>query len=272
MFNWLPSTCPCHPVEKAWIESRFEWLCREFPFNVLNGRPMVLPVRDFFPVRYDPSPESVEALVERVCEYMEVSPDVVSVRIHHDPQKLWLVNARGNFFPHAAGTYESDLGRHLITFDTDQLAEPFHLVATIAHELSHARLLGEQRLRQSSHDNELLTDLTAVALGFGVFLANSPRVWTSQFSHWPPPNDVVLKPEYMTPPMYGYAMALVAWCQGEKKPKWARFLGPRVKTDYKQAMKFLFKTGDSTFRSAPLRIEHATRENGSLRRAPKDAK
>jgi hypothetical protein len=86
MFNWLPSTCPCHPVEKAWIESRLAWLCREFSVNVFNERATILPVRDFFPDRYNPSPRGVDALVEQACRYMEVPAQTVSVRIHHDPK------------------------------------------------------------------------------------------------------------------------------------------------------------------------------------------
>src|SRR5208337_3197222 len=105
---------------------------------------------------------------------------------------------------------------YLVTLDTDELYNPGALVATMAHELAHARLLGEGRLRRPGHDHEVLTDLTALSLGFGIFMANSPRVWISQFTKWP--GTEFNKPQYMTSPMYGYALAHLAWFQGQRKP------------------------------------------------------
>lgn len=54
----------------------------------------------------------------------------------------------------------------MITVDRDELARPHDLIATFSHELAHARLLGEGRLPPRAFDNELVTDLTALALGF----------------------------------------------------------------------------------------------------------
>ena len=72
------------------------------------------------------------------------------------------------------------------------------------------------------YDNELLTDLTVVFFGLGIFLANTPRNWDSQYKKWPSTN--LNKPEYMTPPMFGYALAHLAWFRGEEKPIWAKHL------------------------------------------------
>jgi hypothetical protein len=38
--------------------------------------------------------------------------------------------------------------------------------------------------RADAYDNELLTDLTVVVFGLGIFLANLPR-WASQNKKWP---------------------------------------------------------------------------------------
>jgi hypothetical protein len=48
------------------------------------------------------------------------------------------------------------------------------------------------------YDNELLTDLTVVVFGLGIFLANMPRNWDSQYKKWP--GTDLNMPEYMTPP------------------------------------------------------------------------
>ena len=259
MFEWFSPSCPCDPEAKKWLEARLGWLCREFPSNVFSDRGMVLPVTHFFPEPYFATREGLEGLVRQVCEYMDVPFARVEIELNHDPNKTWLVDDRGETVPHAAGVYERSAFGHVLTFDTDELASPGHLVATIAHELAHARLLGERRLRNVPFDNELLTDLCAFALGFGVFMANSPRVWTSQFSEWP--GTRLVKPEYMTPPMYGYALGLVAWFDGDRDPQWAPFLGPGARTDFRQAKRFLFKTGDSSFRPRPRAVDEETPED-----------
>src|SRR5262249_31338404 len=129
--------------------------------------------------------------------------------------------------------------------------DPMGLVGTIAHELAHVRLLGEGRIMREVFDNELLTDLTVVHFGLGIFLTNTPRNWDSQYKKWP--DSTLLKPEYMTPPMFGWALAHLAWFRGETKPEWAKYLKMAARANLKQGLRYLQETGDSAYRPAKLR-------------------
>ena len=61
-----------------------------------------------------------------------------------------------------------------ITYDPRLLSDPTSLVATFAHELSHYLMATAPNLPPGGHElMEHATDLTAVYLGFGIFLANS---------------------------------------------------------------------------------------------------
>jgi len=100
-------------------------------------------------------------------------------------------------------------------------------------------------------DNELLTDLTVVHFGLGLFLANSPRNWASAYTQWP--GTSLLKPEYMTPPMFGWALAHLAWFRGEARPEWSRHLTGDARANLKQGLRYLDATGDSTHRPAKFR-------------------
>jgi hypothetical protein len=247
MFEWLSSpSCPCDPLAKAWIERCLAWLSEQFPSNVFTGRPLVLPTPKFFPETYEPSKQAAKELLRRVCHFMGVSEDHVILKFYHEPSKVWLVHDDGDWVPPATGTYERSGNKYVIRLDTNQIYQPDHVIATIAHELAHARLLGEGRQRRFGHDAELLTDLTACFLGFAIFMANSPRVWTSRFSTWP--GTELSKPEHMSAPMHGYLLGLLAWFQNKPKPLWTKFLGPQVVFEFKQATRFLFKTEDSSFR------------------------
>lgn len=254
MFGWLfHPTCPCDPAAKAWIEERLQWLAGEFEDSAVGNLPIVLPTPEFFPDPYDGSKKSARALLDRVCGYMGVVPDLVALKFSADASQLWLVNETGDYLPPgAAGTYEEGRRKFIVRVAKSGLDSPMELVGTMAHELAHARLLGEGRIMREVFDNELLTDLTVVFLGMGIFLANVPRHWESQYSKWP--DSALMKPEYMTPPMFGYALAHVAWHRNEEKPAWAGYLNWGARTNFKQGVRFLQRTQASTFKPWKLRL------------------
>jgi len=254
MLDWFfPSTCPCSPPAKEWIEYRLQWLCDEFDDHAFNGRTIVLPTAQFFPDAYRGSFNCIRALLDRVCDLMDVDPDRVDLEIINDQVRApWLVNEAGKLLPNAAGgTYQFIDGRHWIQLDLAETADLEGTVGTFAHELSHARLLGEDRVSGDDFDHELLTDLNAIFFGFGLFLARSPRAWASQVTKWP--GTDYNKPEYLSQPLIGYALAHLAWFRGETKPAWAKHLHMNARPDFYQALRFLSKTQDSAFKPPKLR-------------------
>jgi hypothetical protein len=249
MLGWLfRPTCPCDAAAKAWVEDRLRWLAAEFGHSAFSGRQIVLPTAEFFPGSYDGSKRSVRRLLDQVCEYVDVVPERVALKFVADLGKVWLVNEAGQDLPGAAGTYDEGERKFIIRLDKSGLDDPMGLVGTMAHELAHARLLGEGRAVQEAFDNELLTDLTVVHFGLGLFLANTPRNWDSHYCKWP--GTDLLKPEYMTPPMFGWALAHLAWFRGEGKPAWAKHLSPGARANLKQGLRYLQETGDSSYRPA----------------------
>jgi len=73
MLEWLfPSTCPCSPPAKEWVEYRLHWLCDEFPDNVFTGRPQVLATSEFSPDRYRGSHECIRNVLKRTGKLMDV--------------------------------------------------------------------------------------------------------------------------------------------------------------------------------------------------------
>ncbi|MCI0464656.1 MAG: hypothetical protein L0Z62_47635 [Gemmataceae bacterium] len=251
MFGWLfPPTCPVDAAAKGWIEERLQWLTQEFGEELGYEFRVIEPTPEFFPDPYDGSRKAVRCLFARVCEYMGVVPETIKLKFFKEPRNLWLVNEKGDWLPHAAGLYEGPT----IRLAEDELGEPMPLIGTMAHELSHFRLLGEGRAMGEAFDNELLTDLTAVVLGFGIFLANVPRHWDSGYTLWP--GTQLKKPEYLTPPMFGYALAHLAWFREERKPAWARHLNMEARANLKQGLRYLWETGDSAFRP-----RHARRQS-----------
>jgi hypothetical protein len=241
MFGWFAPSCPVDPCAKAWVEKRFAWLVYQFGLEQWAHTPMILPHPHYFPDDYDESREAAKVLFKRVCGYMKVDPDEIRLRFFAEKAPP-LVNANGDAIAGAAGLYHWKV----IKIHNDQLVNPMDLVGTMSHELSHARLLGEGRVNGDEYDHELLTDLNVVFHGLGVFLANVPRHWDSGLTRWP--GTDLKKPEYMTLPMFAYALGLWAWLRDEEKPNWLTALNPGVRSECKQAIRYLFKTEDTTLK------------------------
>ncbi len=247
MFGWFRAKCPCDPAAKPWIETKLKWLYHEFPDSAFSMGPVILPTPKFFPDPFDGSDQTVLALLHRVCGYMEVDPELIDVKFVSKVRDPWLMNQSGKYVPtEAAGTYRELEHSFEITIDRSEIVEPMDLVGTFAHELAHVRLMGERRVTGSEFDNEILTDLMTVHAGLGLFLANSPRAWDSTFTKWPGTN--LAKPEYMTMPMFAYALSHLAWFREERNPAWSKYLNWDTRGDFKQGLRYLWQTGDSTFR------------------------
>lgn len=238
MLSWFLSSSPVDDHTRRWIDEQFDWLGREFADESVVDRPIVLPTVEFFPDPYDGSAPAVRRMFDRVCGYMNVSAESVHLVMMDQTRRPELVNADGDLLPGIAGLYEEGADRSVIRLEKADFDRPMQLVGTMAHELSHMRLLGEARIDPDRFDNELLTDLTATYLGFGIFLANGPRGdWKSIAGHWP--DSLMRRPEYMTGPMFAYALARIAWVRFEQKPAWAKHLRWDVRSLFRQALRNL---------------------------------
>jgi hypothetical protein len=251
MFGWFAPTCPVDPCAKAWIERRFAWLIEQFGLKQWAHTPMIVPHPHYFPDAYDQTRAAAQVLLGRVCNYMKVTPTRVSLEFYSEANRPPFVDANGYMTGGAAGLYQQGR-KHRIMIENDQLLEPMHLVGTMSHELSHARLLGEGRVSNDEYDHELLTDLNVVFHGLGIFLANAPRHWDGNFTRWP--GTELKKPEYMTLPMLAYALGLWSWLRDEPKPFWLKHLRIPARSECKEALRYLFKTQDTTLRPVKNRL------------------
>ena len=252
MFGWFRPICPCDAEAKKWIEDSFQWLARQFGLHILLEKNIILPTAEFFPDPWDGSDKAVRQLFDRLCSYMDIDRDDVKMKLIHDRAGLGLAAldpSRGA----AAATWskgEESYSKGIIRIERAAIGHRDDLIGIIAHELSHQRLLGEGRYRCDKFDNELLTDLTAIYFGFGVFLANNRNKSTGELGRWP--GTKLFRPEYLSEPMMGYALAHLAWFRDEHRPPWSKHLRSVPYAVFKQGLNYLEKTGDSTFK--PIRM------------------
>jgi hypothetical protein len=255
MFGWFKPTCPCDPEAKRWVENRLRWLTQQFGLHILLERSVVLPSPEFSPEAYDASPKAVRVLFRRVCEYMAVDPDLLEVELFNDKTPNWksVLDPSAGFAGRTWQGGEGPWNKGKIRIERGSLDRPADLIGIMAHELAHQKLLGEGRARADAFDNELLTDLTAVFFGFGIFLANNPRISTGELGYWP--GTKLRRPEYLSEPMLGYALAHVAWFRAEDRPAWIKQLRWTPHAVFKEGLRYLQKTADSGFQPVRIRAD-----------------
>lgn len=244
--SWFTPKCPIDTETKEWLENSFNWLIEELGLETLQAVAVILPTEQFFPDPFSGSHSDIRAMLNRVCEYMEVDHGEIEVRfyINEDGTRLHPLAAPESSEGHALGTYQMRKGKYLISLETSQASNPEVMVATIAHELGHVILLGENRLDPDYADHEPMTDLLTVFYGMGIFNANSVftfEQWTNTHTQGWQAN----RRGYMTEEMFGYALAMFAHSRGEQKPQWANFLRTNVRTYMKNSLKYIQKTGDT---------------------------
>lgn len=105
------------------------------------------------------------------------------------------------------------------------------MVATLAHELSHIKLLGEERLLEN---DEQVTDLNTIIFGLGIFNANAAFASYQDFR-----SQGWRKLGYLTQMDWGYALALFAQLRGENDPDWTKHLCKNVKSDFAKSYRYL---------------------------------
>jgi hypothetical protein len=227
--------CPVEPTEQRWIEESMAWFRTEFGDRQLRG-PVVTPTDTFFPGRHDGSVADIRQIVAVVCGYASVDPATITLEFYGDPAEAELASATGLTVRtrSAAGHYRSVDGRAVIGIDLVLGADPQRLIATVAHELGHVRLLGERRIDADRKDNEPLTDLLTVYLGLGICTANARFDYQQTTTR-----QSTRQLGYLTEPMFGYGLACYAWLRREQRPQWAAALDANPRAYCKRGLRYL---------------------------------
>jgi hypothetical protein len=234
MFGLFRNNNAAPPIDEAtrhWIEELFLWLIDTFGEEQIRAKQILRPDPEDFPVTYDGTYEAALETMHIVASQMEVDPDSIALNLF----------IRDDDRPDAGGLYKGlQDGKYWIDIEVGMLKEPMRLVAVLAHEIAHIKLLGEGRIDEN---NEHLTDLTTIVFGLGIFNANS----AFQFS-----TDSVKKSwsnlGYLSQMEWGYALALYSYIRGEKEPAWIGHLSKNVKGDFLQSERFIYDNEEEVLR------------------------
>ncbi|BDD08057.1 hypothetical protein FUAX_04890 [Fulvitalea axinellae] len=237
------------PEDREWIENAFLWFENEYGSDFLKSVRIVEPTRAFFDYRFTQSKEDAFYTLEKACEIMGIDSQLVELYFFNDaPMDFQEEGVFATYNPDGAeakdgytlGLYsESETEKFRIGVEQQLLQNPESLISTIAHELSHFKLLGENRIEEN---DEELTDLNVIVFGFGIFLSNSIfnfQQWQgTSFGGWQANRSGYIPEQVAT-----YAMALLQNYQGTEDT-WSKYLKESVRKMYNRNLRYLRKTKD----------------------------
>jgi hypothetical protein len=251
LFSKKQPECPIDTDTRLWMEQAFAWLVVEFGENNIRTKPILLPTAEHFPIQYDRSPESLSQTAAIIACQMEVNADEINIDFYNQSIqefksdfgfRTWTIPDENSEVVMAAGMYfnKNESGKYDIFLEKNLLEDPEKLVATLAHEFAHIKLLGEKRV---GFNDESLTDLATVVFGTGIFNANCAFREIKTFDARG--HDSL---GYLRQREWGYALALYAYYRQETDPVWINHLTPNIKSDFKKSSAFIYANTNKIFK------------------------
>lgn len=253
----------------AWHVENFLWLLRQFGGgDAFANTKLVLPKPGFFTADGEQGHALALRIFNQVKDYCDMRDWQVDLAEDDNPLAREVPMSAAMIAPqrHALGTFAVGRERIQISYVPALLARPERLIATFAHELAHY-LLATAREPPPCADDEMecLTDLTAVFLGFGVFLANG-RFHVETFSDGPMQGWRMGHCGYLPEADLIFALALFLRAKGFGAEATCGCLKPHLATLLRRALRDLPEDhtdivrirqilADAEAKQAPLSIE-----------------
>ena len=226
--EFLIKDVPLNEERRLSIDDAFLYLQELFGTEIMLKKPMLTIDDPIFKTQLKDKFDLIN-LAHTISTIMDLDPAQI---------KIDFFTSNENYS--AAGLYHGKMndGRYKISLLENIYLDLEKSIATIAHELAHIKLLGEERIEENSEE---LTDIVPLLFGFGIFNANavfkftgnnSERSWsTSQLG-------------YLSQADWGYLFALYRYVTVDKEPEWLNYLNKTTAKDSQLAYDFIVKNPD----------------------------
>lgn len=222
------------------IEEYMLWI-NDNIFDILE-KETILPTPSFFERVLTSSEDDAFYILQKVGEFYSIDISSIQLSFYQEGESDLTNNIILNKEKGTAGLYFQEKGKYNIAINKKQLKDPQSLVAVMAHEVAHYILIGMMKEYESSEE---LTDLLAIAGGFGIFLGNSAFNFSQYqtgdgWGGWSYSSQ-----GYLSQQEIGYAMAFIEEQRTEKLPSWNKYFNNNVKSDFKHSFNYIRQTKTS---------------------------
>jgi len=241
--------CPIDEETRIWMENAVLWMITKFSEPRLLAVRTYTPTEEDLPFDFTGDEKVVWSIAAIICQQMDLNPDDITIGFF-DQITLEVNTGSGHTIfaqpmeneRYICGRYNGidSFGKHSISLESGQLMDPEKLVATLAHELSHVKILGSGLLKEN---DEYLTELFTVFFGFGIFSANAAFRFFKTQNAWG-----YNAQGYFTQQEWGYALALYSYVHYQADPEWMKHLTPNILSDFKKGQSFILENQDKILR------------------------
>lgn len=182
MFSFFNARLPIDDDEFEWLLACFKWFLEEFGgLDRFRGTSLIHPTESFFPASEMSGHDRAMELFLQVKAYVGMVDwqcDLKAGATERESRVSAGLALRQLGRSPPLGTFGYENGRYWISYNPAELARPPNLVATFAHELAHYLMHTATTVPPGGRElEEHATDLAAVYLGFGIFMANSAKTF-----------------------------------------------------------------------------------------------
>ena len=239
MFWKKKPKCPITIEDKEWIEAHLDWINKKVVR--IEKQPIILPEKEFFDWDFKGDEKDAEFVLRQIGTYCKINTNRINLDFYSE-ESVELARGMVTKKEEGAGTaglYKQKGGKASILIEVQQLKKPDALIATMVHELSHYVLMKQKRVYLPGAENEWLTDLLAIAYGFGIFIGNAKL----EFNQWQSGDGwggwQYSSQGYLPQQITAYAMAAIEIRRSAEIPSWIKYLKNDFRRDFKRSMQYL---------------------------------
>ena len=200
--------------EQGWVLDSLHDLIEQKGIQPFVSAHLLTPTEEFFPDTWTPDKEGVQQVLSRMMVYAGLQDLQVSLVLSGQPNQELNSLLVTPYEKNPAGWFAGI--RHNCCFfgmDVEHIHEPEEVVAVFGHEVAHAYRHYHKLEVEDIEEEERLTDLTCVYLGFGIFNTNSSFRYRSgglnglstEGHQWS-----IQSKGYLSPELFSFALA-VQW-------------------------------------------------------------
>ena len=245
MFWKRKPKCPITEEDREYVEGWYDALIKDYGFDHFTSIGTKTPTKNFYDINFTGIEQDAIDVVERTKHWMAIDEENIKIDFFSDhiiessDGEILSTPAAGidGKWSSAAGIYKQNEEEIVISFERSQLKNPISLIATAAHELTHFILIKENN---DEIDDEILTDLTTIFYGYGIFLGNA-RFEFSSFSGVSKSGWQSSSQGYLPEPVIAYATAYLSHKRGEDI-EYKKFFNKTMLSYFNKSMKYLENT------------------------------
>jgi Peptidase family M48 len=194
--------------ERTWLGRYLRKLIERMGAEQFLCAAIVQPSPRYFPDPWSGTVADVHRLTQRLMSLAGLGHLTFSLSGFDESSDSWDAGTAGWF----AGIRN---GRCHFGVHVGQLRDPEAAVGVMAHEVAHAWRHHHHLVADARDLEELITDLTTIYLGFGVFTTNNTDRYRSS-SDWNVTSWSISSAGYLPPPSMAWALALQVAARGDR--------------------------------------------------------